>query len=49
MAKRRVSPTFRRPTVKEFDEAFDKTIGRHGKALRALGDASALSKRRKKV
>lgn len=55
MVKRRMptkkitSSTSRRPTEKEFNDAFDKTIQRHGKALRALGDASVLSKRRKKV
>ena len=38
-----VTPVFRRPTKKEFDDAFDKTIRRHGEALRTLGDTSALS------
>lgn len=38
-----VTPTFRRPTKKEFDAAFNKTIRRHGEALRALGDISTSS------
>lgn len=38
-----VTPTFRRPTKKEFDDAFEKTIRRHGEALRALGDTSTSS------
>lgn len=41
--------TFRRPTRKEMDAAFRKTIRRHGETLRALGDASGLSSRSKRV
>jgi antitoxin component of MazEF toxin-antitoxin module len=43
-----VTPTFRRPTKKESEAAFDKVVRRHGEALRALGDTSALSTRSQK-
>ena len=39
---------FRRPTNYEMEKAFAATIRRHGETLRALGDASELSKPKKK-
>jgi antitoxin component of MazEF toxin-antitoxin module len=44
-----VTPTFRRPTKKEAQAAFDKVVRRHGETLRALGDTSALSSRSRKT
>lgn len=40
---------FRRPTRKESDAAFARTIRRHGETLRALGDTSGLSTRTERV